>query len=257
MSKSNRLSNAPTAPADGQWRRRDSDMALYQMVAPADLSVVFQPIYRFKTNKTFAYEALVRCAVPRFAAPPDLFRQAVSARCAGRLGRVIREIAVPLCGATPVFVNVHPSELNESWLVRPDDPIYSHDAEVFIEVTETVPLTHFDLCLSILREVRSRGGVYLVVDDLGAGYSNLKRIADLEPSVVKLDRALIAETPRFPKRRDLVKAVVRLCHDLDAEVVIEGIETRDECQVAIDSGAEYGQGYYLARPGFPLPTVSL
>jgi EAL domain-containing protein (putative c-di-GMP-specific phosphodiesterase class I) len=84
-------------------------------------------------------------------------------------------------------VNVHPQELNEGWLIRPDDPIFLHDDDVYLEITESVPLTHFDLCLNVLREIRSRGGVHFVIDDLGAGYSNLKSIADLEPRVVKLD----------------------------------------------------------------------
>ena len=75
--------------------------------------------------------------------------------------------------------------LYEHWLVRPDDPIFLHDHDTYIEVTESVPITHFELCLSVIREVRARGGVHLVVDDLGAGYSNLKRIIDLEPRVVK------------------------------------------------------------------------
>ena len=169
---SNRLSDAPAAPRRSDWdRSRDSLRAVHEMVAPDDLSVVFQPIVNLANTRLFAYEALVRCRVPQYANPLVLFQQAVAAGCAGRMGRMIREIAVQLAGSTPLFVNVHPQELSESWLVRPDDPIYQHDDEVYLELTESVPLTHFDLCLNVLREVRNRGGVHLVVDDLGAGYS--------------------------------------------------------------------------------------
>lgn len=226
------------------------------MVAPEDLSVVFQPIIRMATGRLFANEALVRCRATDFASPPELFARAMGAGCVGRLGRMIREIAVPLSAGLPLFLNVHPQELNESWLVRPDDPIFAHDHDVYLEITESVPLTHFELCLNVLREVRNRGGVHLVVDDLGAGYSNLKSIADLEPRVVKLDRGLIAGLDKSRRQRQLVTSVVRLCTDLDALVVAEGIETLDEYYASLDTGAQLGQGYLFARPGFPIPSVT-
>lgn len=250
---SNRLSAAPSsvrAPAV-----RDSFIAFQRMVAPEDLSVVFQPIVSLATGKLFASEALVRCSLPQYASPPKLFEQAVAAECTGRLGRMIREIAIPLTIGRPIFLNVHPRELSEGWLVRPDDPIFEHDHDVYLEITESVPLTHFDLCVNVLKEVCGRGGVHLVVDDLGAGYSNLKRIADLEPKVVKLDRGLIAGIDTSPRQQMLVKSVVRLCEDLDAHVVAEGIETEAELSAVCDSGADLGQGFLMARPGYPLPEI--
>lgn len=218
--------------------------------------MVFQPIVRLGDGALFAYEALVRCQVPEYASPPVLFARAVAAGCAGRLGRMIREIAVPLCSGRPLFLNVHPQELNEAWLVRPDDPIFEHDHDVFLEVTESVPLTHFDLCLSVLSEVRSRGGIHLVVDDLGAGYSNLKRIADLEPRIVKLDRDLIAGLDRSVRQQQLIKSVVRLCVELSAKVVAEGVETADELSALRDTGTHFAQGFLFARPEFPMPAVT-
>jgi EAL domain-containing protein (putative c-di-GMP-specific phosphodiesterase class I) len=49
---------------------------------------------------------------------------------------------------------------------------------------------------------------------------------------------------------------VRLCHELGARVVAEGIEQETEMKVVIDCGAHYGQGYYFARPAYPAPGVS-
>ena len=233
----------------------ESYLPLEQLVRTEDLSVVFQPIVEMTSGRIFAYEALVRCRVPRFANPVALFDQAVVEGCCGRLGRMIREVAVPLCAGTPVFLNVHPLELEDHWLVRPDDAMYFHDHDIYLEITESVPLTHFELCLSVLADVRKRGNIQLVVDDLGAGYSNLRRIADLEPSVVKLDRGLIMGVVRESRQHRLVEGVVRLCVDLGATVVAEGIETVDEFHALRDAGCHYGQGYLFARPGFPLPSV--
>ncbi len=235
---------------------RQSYIAMHKIVQKDDLRCVFQPIVDIHTGQPFATEALVRCRIPEFQDPLALFRHAVAAKCCGRLGRMIREIAIPLCAGAPIFVNIHPNELSERWLVRPDDPIFGHDDQVFLEITESVPFTHFQLCLDVLKEVRSRGGVHLVVDDLGAGYSNLGRIADLEPKFVKLDRDLVTKLDLHPRRRQLVTSIVRLCVELGASVVAEGIETRDEYSAICDTGAQYGQGYLFARPAFPMPAIT-
>jgi len=237
-------------------KARDSFFALQRLVSIDDLSVVFQPIVALEGGSVFAYEALVRCRAPDLSSPPVLFERAVSAGCVGRLGRMIREIAIPLATRRPIFLNVHPLELQEGWLVRPDDPIYLHDHSVYLEITESVPLTHYDLCIDVLRDVRARSGLHLVVDDLGAGYSNLKRIADLEPKVVKLDRGLVCGIDRSVRQQQLVTSVVRLCMDLDAAVVAEGIETEAELAALKDTGAHYGQGYLFARPAYPMPPVT-
>src|ERR1700761_5160274 len=138
--RSNRLSDAPQAQE--KPRGRDSYFAFQRLVSPDDLSVVFQPIVDLADGKLFAYEALVRCGLAELQNPMLLFERAVQLGCAGRLGRMIREIAVPLSAGKPVFLNVHPQELHEAWIVRPDDPVFLHDHTVFLEVTESMPLTH-------------------------------------------------------------------------------------------------------------------
>ena len=251
----NEFPDTPFEAAAPPRRKRDSMQAMARLVRAPDLSVVFQPIVHFQTLETFAFEALVRCSVPEFQYPPALFDRAVKDECCGRLGRMVREVGVPLCAGHPIFLNLHPLELEERWLVQPDDPMFFHDHDVFLEITESVPMTHFDLCYDVINDVRSRGNFQLVVDDLGAGYSNLRSIADLEPKIVKLDRGLIAGVTRGSRQQTLVKGVVRLCQDLGADVVAEGIETLEEYHALLDTGVHYGQGYLFARPGFPLPVV--
>jgi len=223
--------------------------------AAGQLSVVFQPIVDLRNGRVFAHEALARCSAPGLQSPPVLFEHAIEQRVCGELGRRIRDLAVEGCAGHPLFLNIHPAEFAERWLVQPDDPIFSHEPGVFLEVTESVPLSHFELVSQILREVRGKG-VGLVVDDLGAGYSNLRYIADLNPEVVKLDRGLIEGLHADERRQKLVGAIVRLCEDLDAEVVAEGIETVEELDCVRSVGVRYVQGYLLARPATPPPEPS-
>lgn len=217
------------------------------------LRVAFQPIVELPSRKIYAYEALLRSDAPG-AGPEELIADAIRHQCVGALGRVVREMATRTCPDYPIFLNVHPKELDEGWLVQPDDPIFTHRFPVYLEITEAVPLSHFTFCQSVLKEVRSKG-VKLAVDDLGAGYSNLKYIADLVPDVVKLDRGLVQHADREPRKQLLLRHLVGLCVDLGAKVVAEGIETKEEYDFFVDIGAHYAQGYFLARPSFPPPAL--
>ncbi len=231
----------PPSPLDG-------------LVPPGALRVVYQPLIDLASGRIFAYEALVRCDAPNLQRPPDLFEAAIQHGCCGLLGRRIRELAVHHCPYSALFLNIHPHEFSEGWLVRPDDPIFSHDYPIWLEITESVPLSHFSLCTGVLREVRHKG-IKLAVDDLGAGYSNLKYIAELSPEVVKLDRKLIINLNSESRLRTLVKHIVALCAELGARVVAEGIEQAQELAAVTLSGVDFAQGYHLARPSFPPPHV--
>jgi EAL domain-containing protein (putative c-di-GMP-specific phosphodiesterase class I) len=219
-----------------------------------EIYAVFQPLVDFATKRVFGYESLVRSKLPEFPDPPRLLAAAIHHGYLGRLGRELRRQSIHGCPGFPLFLNIHPDEFDEGWLVRPDDSIMLHDCDVYLEITEAVPLSHYRHCQSVLAEVRRRG-VKIAVDDLGAGYSNLKYIADLAPDVVKLDRELIAGLAQSGRRRKLVTSIVDLCQQQGAKVVAEGIETVDELRAVIDTGAHYGQGYYLARPAPQPPNV--
>ncbi len=220
-----------------------------------DIEIVFQPIVDLGTRQVFAHEALTR-GKPGVTDPSELFERATLEEAWGRLGRLIREVTFERGAGQPLFINVHPSELSARWLVRPDDPIYQHNHHVFLEITESATFTHYEICLSVLKEVRARADVRLAIDDLGAGYSNLMRVIELEPQVVKLDRQLVTGLQTSPKQQRLVCHLVELCRELGAEVVAEGIETAEELAAVIDTGVQYGQGYVFARPAYPMPKAT-
>jgi len=227
-----------------------------RLLTADDLDVVFQPIVSIATGKLYAQEALVRCKWPEFKSPPALFARAVQEKATGRLGRPIRDVAFSRGAGHRLFVNIHPDELTSRWLVRPDDPLNYHDEEVFLEITESAAFEYFDLCRNVLKELCDRAQVNLVVDDLGAGHSNLKRILDLEPRVVKLDIELVKGLDQNRRQQILVRSVVQLCKELGATVVAEGIETVDELKAVRDTGADFAQGYLLAKPAYPVPDFS-
>ena len=221
----------------------------------SQIQVVYQPIVDLRSGQPRAHEALVRCQVDAYRNPEKLFEHAVEQDAVGRLGRTIREVTFEQAPQANLFVNIHPEELSSRWLVRPDDPLCQHGCELYLEITESAALDYFDLCQSVLKEICARTGAHLVIDDFGAGYSNLKRVIDLEPRVVKLDRALVTGVDKNPRQRILVEQLVQTCAALGSHVVAEGIETVDEFRAVRDAGVGFGQGYLFARPEWPIPPI--
>ena len=194
----------------------------------------------------------LRSTAELFRSPPELIECAVRAGRLGELGRAMRERTVHDCSTHALFVNIHPDELNERYLVQPDDPLFGHPEELYLELTEAVPLSKLDVSATVLKEIADRG-IHLVVDDLGSGYSNLRYLADLNPKVVKIDRELVMGLEKGSRRFTLMRNLVRMCNELGALVVAEGIETPQEFAAVVDAGVQLGQGYLLARPAFPPP----
>lgn len=231
---------------------REQIQAVHRFLDEGRLGLVFQPIVDLKTHRTYAFEALARPPEPVFSNTLEMYHAAVEAGRVAEMGRLHRIQAFAECKDWPLFINLFPAEFDHGLLVRPDDPLFRHNRPVCIEITESVPLTYFEQCHSVLAEVRKKG-ISLAIDDLGAGYSNLKYISDLAPDVVKLDRELVMDLRGDSRQFRLLKAIVHLCKEMEARVVAEGIETLLELALVRSAGVDYCQGYLLARPAFPPP----
>ncbi len=97
-----------------------------------------------------------------------------------------------------------------------------------------------------------RLGVKLVMDDLGSGYSSLRRLSALPFDAIKIDQSLTLNLRRAPLMSlPLIRAIVQLGADLDRHVVVEGLEDLGMIEAALALGATQGQGHALAPPLAP------
>ena len=91
-------------------------------------------------------------------------------------------------------------------------------------------------------------GCLIAIDDFGKGHSNFSRIWQLQPEIVKLDRSLIQQATSNANSRRILKRLISLIHESGSLVLIEGIETEFDALLAIDSGADFVQGFYFTHP---------
>jgi len=243
--------SASTRPAP-YIEELDRKGALIGSICAAELCVEFQPIANLHTGETRGYEVLPRCRSAGLTDPEQLFARATFEKTVGELGRALRAIAIRECAGASLYIPVHPGELKDRFLVRADDPICVHDGQIFLQLSQSM---FTELGRVIVAELGCRGGVTLVVDDLGAGPTTLHQLVELAPGAVKLDACLISGLDQSPRKQTVVRSLVTMCEQLGAQIVAKGVDREAELQTAIDCGVIYGQGAVIG-PSSPLPIIS-
>ena len=93
------------------------------------------------------------------------------------------------------------------------------------------------------------GGGRLAVDDIGAGFSNLRDVLTLKPDIIKVDRAIVRGVERDRIKSAIVEGLGRMAERLDIQLLAEGIERREELAELERLGVPLGQGYLFGEPG--------
>ncbi len=226
------------------------------------ISVVYQPIMDFKTNRILGWESLSRGPDnSHFHTPLALFEFAEEAGLLFHLERTCREQALKMIGSLEkdqkLFLNIHPKTLVDPNFKTGEtlnllEKYGLSPGNVVFEITERHSTKNFTLFFESLNHYRQQG--YLVaVDDLGAGYNGLFSIAEIKPDFIKVDMSLTQGVESNPAKRALVEAVITFAEKMNSKVIAEGIETRAQLEALIAMGAHFGQGYYLSKPAFPRP----
>jgi EAL domain-containing protein (putative c-di-GMP-specific phosphodiesterase class I) len=244
--------SASTRPAP-YIEEQDGQDRLVGSIPVDELATDFQPIVNLLTGETCGYEVLPRCLREGLTDPAELFARATFEKTVGELGRAIRSLAVRKCPGTTLYFPLHPGELKDRFLIRPDDPMCSHDGQIFFQLSQASLST---MAWQMVRELSTRGGIGLVIDNLGGGPATLKQLVDLSPAAVKLDRELLSEIHQSPRKQIVVRSIVTMCDQLGARVLANGLDHDAEVEMAIACGIEFGQGAVLGDP-LPLPAISL
>ncbi|MEP6653941.1 MAG: EAL domain-containing response regulator [Myxococcales bacterium] len=220
------------------------------------LWTAYQPIVSWSGRSTFAYEALVRTDEATMRNPMEFFAAAEGLNRLHELGRTIRRHVAETIPLIPpsalVFVNVHPSDLQDPTLFDRLSPLSAFASRVVLEITERAALDQIPDLMAVLALLRTMG-YRIAVDDLGAGYAGLTSFAQLEPEVVKVDMSIVRGIDVSATKQKLMGSIINLCRDLNIQLIAEGIETAAERDTVVGLGGDLCQGYLFARPGKPVP----
>ncbi|MET0824788.1 MAG: bifunctional diguanylate cyclase/phosphodiesterase [Solirubrobacterales bacterium] len=229
--------------------------ALERLCRGEGLSMAVQPIVDVEAATVHAFESLARFATRDGHGPVHWFALADELGMRAELELACLRKGLELLPDLPADSRL---TVNLSALMLVDErtaELLAGQPEIsrlVVEVTEETLIRHAPLVERTIDALRGRGA-HFAVDDVGAGYSGLSRLAVLRPTYVKLDRGLVRGIDSDPARMALVRALAEYARDTDAMVVAEGVETRKELARVRDAGASLVQGYLLARPQEPWP----
>lgn len=116
-----------------------------------------------------------------------------------------------------------------------------------LEITESTIMHQPEQAEATLRSLKQLG-VRLAVDDFGTGYSSLSYLQRFALDRLKIDRSFISELPHKHGNATIVAAIIAMAHNLNLEVLAEGVETADQLELLSSYGCESYQGYYYSYP---------
>lgn len=221
----------------------------------------YQPIVSIKKKSVIGLEALCRGLHPqdsRIIPPSLLFSMAQDRGLAIDLDRLCRKKSLEsfrhildVNQDMILFVNFDTSIIDcgvvgSNHLINQVRSLEMNPRNIVIEIVES-KVNDYKALEQFINTYRGFGFL-IALDDIGAGNSNLDRLTLIKPDILKIDRSLVSNLERMPYKKEVVKSLVNLSHNVGALAVAEGIETREEAICALELGADMLQGYYFARP---------
>ncbi|MCR4267906.1 EAL domain-containing protein [Nitratireductor sp. ZSWI3] len=228
---------------------------------PYHLKSVYQAIYHV------AEDVLTPCAVEGFVQPqidfepvaPETFFAAVAPEMQARVKALCRGLHIGNhhhIGADHVMLHLN----CEPGLADDRDEAFAQ-IDFMAERADQVDLrAEMIVCGFVARDISHEGvpdslakamraaGFGLAVDDFGPGHSVLDRIQRIRPDVVKIDGAWFRRIADLEAAARLLAKLVAGLHRDGARVLVKGIETAEQLDVALSVGADMVQGYLLSRP---------
>jgi two-component system CheB/CheR fusion protein len=238
--------------------RRRMRMDIGAAIDSRDFELHYQPIVHTLTNDVWGVEALVRWRRDGQLVPAcdfiDFCEQTGQIRALGLLTLELLRNDLPIIQATRhedlrIAFNVSVTQLEDRNSLNILAAIDAPDGlgGFVVEIVESVFLPDHSKALEQLDTLVALGAE-ASIDDYGSGYSNFGLLQALTPAYIKLDRSFLSQHKGSDIRAALIRSAVEISHVIGAKVVVEGVEDDEHRELARDAGADYVQGYAIARP---------
>ncbi|MGN0674480.1 MAG: EAL domain-containing protein [Oscillospiraceae bacterium] len=238
----------------------EMDEIIDNAIANRNFMVYYQPIYSVEKKRFVSAEALLRLNDDKYGfIPPDLFITA--AERSGAIHKIGDYVLEEVCrfisgkdfeslGLDYIEINLSVAQCMQTDLADKVLQItsqygVSHD-KINLEITETAASYAQNIMMENLEKL-TQEGIKFSLDDYGTGFSNIKSVASLPITLVKLDKAFVDEEDN-PRMWIVLKNTIKMLKDMDMKIVVEGIESEQLAKRFAELNCEYIQGYYYSRP---------
>ncbi|KZC98457.1 diguanylate cyclase [Thalassospira sp. MCCC 1A02898] len=233
-----------------------------QVVEKVDFA--FQPIVSPHTGHVFGYEALLRrWEEAGFTSIQALFDTAWDTGNLHSVDMMLRAKAIEKFARFPGAKRLKLFYNFDNRVVKTEDYQPGQTAAllsdaglerdtIFLEISERHDISNAGYLKDILVRYRSQG-FKIAIDDYGSGFAQLRALYECEPDIIKIDRFFIDGIDRDRRKELFVTQITAFAHMIAAQVVAEGVETREEFLCCRRLGCDLVQGFFIACPSLDIP----
>ena len=253
-------------PASEIIKSRDYDIVnhmeeiLSRALAANEFEMYYQPIYDNRRKRFSSAEALLRLIDSEYGMiSPGIFIPYAEANglilpigeiVLEQVFRFISEHDLAALGLSYIEINLSVAQGLQTDLPQTVERLqkqyHIEPKQVNFEITETLHDSISDVLDRNVRTLRDMGYGFSL-DDYGVGYSNIQRMSRLPLDIIKIDKSLVDDM--FSEDgRVIIHNTVRMMQGIRKELVIEGVETREEVEALSEMSCDFIQGFYYSKP---------
>jgi diguanylate cyclase (GGDEF)-like protein/PAS domain S-box-containing protein len=227
----------------------------------------YQPIICLNTGNLLGFEALVRWQHPQGLVMPGEFIDL--AEDTGLIKYIGQQMLEKVCQQVKLWeaqfdlpehfrvsVNVSGEQFKDLNFINSIDQILQdtglNSKRLKLEITERILLKFSDNIFNILSDIRAKN-IDLAIDDFGTGYSSLRYLSQFPVNTLKIDRSFVNQMETG--NTGIVQAIIDIAHNLQMDLVAEGVESSSQLDQLKSLGCEAAQGYFFAKPLTPDDTT--
>lgn len=235
---------------------------LRKAIGAGALNVALQPKIDLKTLKPVGFEALARWQLDngKYVSPEIFIELAERAGLISELDSVIFEkilSAIHLLKSNGINL---PVAFNASAFDLMDENYFNNiknrlreanipSSMLELEITETQAISNYGLIRESLVNFMDLG-IKVSIDDFGTGYSSIAHITEIPANILKIDRCFVSDIDTNVSNQYILEMIVNLAKRFSFSIIVEGIETVEQCDWVKKIGCDVAQGYFFSKPLF-------
>ncbi|NLL93836.1 MAG: bifunctional diguanylate cyclase/phosphodiesterase [Clostridiales bacterium] len=226
----------------------------------AGFEVFYQPIVDCDTCKIKGAEALLRWSSNEygFVSPAVFIPILEESGLIIPVGRFVIYTAIKQCKLWQKYLPGFTININLSFIqIRKSDIVndvidFIEDIDIepnyiTFEFTESGFIENDKQVNRLITAFRNKG-ITLALDDFGTGYSNLVYLQNMKVDTIKLDRSFVSKAIDNDYYFRLISNIVKMAHNINLKVCLEGIETDDEKNKLDSMSPDFIQGFLYGKP---------
>lgn len=113
--------------------------------------------------------------------------------------------------------------------------------KIVIEVVDSYFISDMKIYEQAFRAIKE-SGMKIMLDDFGADYASIGLLKNNLVDIVKVDRTIVRRVVNSSFDLDFIRFIVKICHDMEIEVCLEGVAEMEELKLVEDMIFDYMQG---------------